>query len=157
MTDVTSTSDLVVKDAEGRQRNGTIFSIESTIFYAKVLASLAINYNAKALEIGIAPDMELSQEIYSEALTQTLTAYCADDVRNYGRMLGLRHILSELMPRKRLNLDHLTCMYAKDISIVRNLDIHDEEFVETILANMPTPEEIEAIILKREKVRRFRN
>ena len=99
MTDVTSTSDLVVKDAEGRQRNGTIFSIESTIFYAKVLASLAINYNAKALEIGIAPDMELSQEIYSEALTQTLTAYCADDVRKHGRMLGLRNILSGLMPR----------------------------------------------------------
>ena len=90
-------------------------------------------------------------------MTETLTAFCAEDARHHGRMLGLRHILSELMPRKRLNLDHLTCMYAKDISIIRNLDIYDEEFVETILANMPTPEEIEAIILKREKVRRFRN
>ena len=60
MTDVTSTSELAVKNDQGAQKNSTIFGINSTIFYAKILAQLAINYNAKAQEIGVGPEMELS-------------------------------------------------------------------------------------------------
>ena len=33
-------------------------------------------------------------------------------------------------------------MYAKDIAIVRTIDINEDQAIEAILSNMPTPEEI---------------
>ena len=110
-----------------------MFGIKSSLFCAKILAQLAICYNTKIQEIGLSPELELNQEIYSEALTETLRAFCAEDAREHGRMLGLRHILSKLMSKGSLTVEQLTCMYAKDVSIVRNLDINDDQVVESIM------------------------
>ena len=120
-----------------------MFSINSTLFCAKILAQLAICYNAKAQEIGLSPEWELNQEIYSEALTETLRAFCAEDARKYGRMLGLRHILSKLMQKGTLTVEQLTCMYAKDIAIVRQLDVEDDQVIASIIENPPTKPEID--------------
>ena len=76
-------------------------------------------------------------------MTETLRAFCADDARKHGRMLGLRHILSKLMPKETLTVEQLTCMYAKDISIVRNLDINDDQAIESMMENLPDLAEVE--------------
>ena len=91
----------------------------------------------------------LNDEIYSEVLTETLRAFCAEDARGHVRLLGTRHRLAELMSSHRLNLDHLTVMYAKDIAVLRQLNINDDQVIARIIENPPTKAEIQSIIAKR--------
>ena len=114
-----------------------MFGIESALFIAKFVAQLAINYNDMAHKQGVSPESELNEEIYTEALTETLQAFCAEDARGHGRLLGMRHRLAELMPSRKLNLDHLTVMYANDIAILRNLNINDDQVIAQIIGNPP--------------------
>ena len=71
-------------------------------------------------------ESEFIEEAYSEAVTQTLRDFCAEDARHHGRLLALRNRLSKLKSNNRLELEQLTCMYAKDISIIRQLDLDDD-------------------------------
>ena len=93
-----------------------MLGIKDCLFIAKFLAELSISYKAKIQE---ELKSDFNENAYSEAVTETLRAFCAEDARQHGRLLALRNRLSKLKSNNMLEIEQLTCMYAKDIAIVR--------------------------------------
>ena len=55
------------------------------------------------------------------ALTKTLSQFCLEDCSQHGRLLALKEILTNLNGGVKLDDAKLACLYAKDISVVRQL------------------------------------
>ena len=82
--------DLAVNDEEGEQVNGTVMGTEDALFLAKFLASLIINYENMLAELGMDAGGPLDQTGYTEAITQTLREFVAEDSRKHVRLLAMR-------------------------------------------------------------------
>ena len=67
----------------------------------------------------------------------------------------MRDILSHLTESKRLEKEQLACMYAKDLAVVRQHDIEDDEAIQQIINEPPNEEEIEELVTRREEMQRF--
>jgi len=99
---VYSDSDLAVV-AHGSQQNGAILGNGCAIFLCKFLAKLVVCYEAYAEEQGIDPNGELDNDLYKQALTDTLRKSCSEDATEHGRLLALKKILGELTEENALD------------------------------------------------------
>ena len=106
-------------------------------------------------DMGMDPEGPLDQTAYSEAVTQTLKDFVAEDSRKHGRLLAMRTILSSLTEKKRLQREQLACMYSRDLIIARNQDVNDEEAIQSVIEEPPNEEEVEQVINRRESEQRF--
>lgn len=147
--------DLAVHDEDGEQSNGIVMGSEDALFLAKFLATLIINYETMVTDMGMDPEGPLDQTAYSEAITQTLKDFVAEDSRKHGRLLAMRTILSSLTEKKRLQREQLACMYSRDLIIARNQDVNDEEAIQSVIEEPPNEEEVEQVINRRESEQRF--
>ena len=64
--------------------------------------------------------------------------------------MALKDILASLSKEKCLNDEQLVCMYAKDISVVRGVDVCEEETVEEIINQVQDEDEVRAVVEQRE-------
>ena len=101
-------------------------------------------------EMGMDAEGPLDQTGYSEAVTQTLKEFVAEDSRKHGRLLAMRSILGSLTEKKRLQREQLTCMYARDLVLARGQDVEDDDAIMAVIEEQPNEEEVELVINRRE-------
>ena len=85
---------------------------------------------------------EFNAEVFSEALTESLTAHAQIDAVNYGRLLGLKGPLASFTEEGRLTEPQLALIYFRDIMLLRELNHEEDGVLESVLENLPNEEEI---------------
>ena len=89
----------------------------------------------------------IDNQIYNQALTQTLCQFCKEDCTQHGRLLALKEILTNL--NNGQTLEQLAFLYAKDISVVRQINQITEDSLTQIINNVPQTQEIRKIVTNR--------
>lgn len=78
-----------------------------------------------------------------------------EDANEHGRLLTMKEILTSLTLEKQLDEQHLACMYAKDISVLRRVGTCEQETIEEIIQQVPDAAEINEIIMRRREQSKF--
>ena len=115
---------------EGNHANGAVLGDQCALFLAKFIATLILTYEENLQMFDRDIEGPIDQETYSDAITLTLREFCAQDSRQHGRLIAMRDILSHLTEKKRLEKEQLACMYAKDLAVVRQSDVEDDDTIQ---------------------------
>lgn len=67
----------------------------------------------------------------------------------------MKEILTGLTLEKQLDEQHLACMYAKDLSVVRRVGTCERETIEEIMSQLPDANEINEVIQRRREQGKF--
>ena len=98
---------------------------------------------------------KFSGTAYRKSLTYTLDCMVMEDTTEHGRLLTMKNQLIEMTEEKKLTMQQLTLLHAKDILNLRNLDVNKKDSYDELFRKPPSEQEIKTFVKNRMKQSHF--
>jgi len=92
---------------DGEHMNGGILRVRGAVFLARFIGSLVLAYNDLCEQHGVNMH-KINNDIYVQALEQTLYEFCIEDMLSYGRLIVIKKILLKLAEVEKYDLKLLS-------------------------------------------------